>query len=416
MKTKFIICLLSLIYSFPAISQITLENCYQKAHNNYPLIKQYDLIKKTEEFNLSNAAKGYLPQVSFSAKASYQSEVTKIPVDIQGIDGLSKDQYGIVMDVGQTLWDGGAIKSKKEIIRSNSETSRLNLEVNMYGIRERINQLYFGTLLIDEQLKQNDIYENDLQKNLYKISSYAQNGIANQADIDAVKVELLKAVQNRIQLTHSRKAYIEMLSSFIGEKLEDNIILEKPSISTTNKMVINRPELQWYDAQIRTYATQRLALKADIMPKLGLFLTSGYGRPGLNMLDNNFKTYYIGGIKLSWNLSSLYTHKNSNKLINNQISTVQSQKETFLLNTQMDVSQKENIISSYKEQLRYDDEIITLRKSVKQSSEAKMANGTLSGIDLVRDINAENLAIQDKSQHEIKMLFEIYNLKFTTNN
>lgn len=416
MKKSFIIQLVFIAASLPAFSQLTLENCYQKARDNYPLIKQYDLIAKAMDFNLANAAKGYLPQISFTAKASYQSDVTKIPINIQGVQGLSKDQYGMTMEVNQTLWDGGAIKSRQEIIRSNSEASRLNLEVNMYAIRERINQLFFGTLLIDEQIRQNDIYQNDLQKNLDKVSSYVRNGIANQADIDAVKVELLKSVQNRVQLKHSRNAYIEMLSSFTGEKLASDIVLEKPDVLSDEPVMINRPELQWYDAQMQSYAKQRLAVKADVMPKVGLFLTGGYGKPGLNMLDNSFSPYYIGGIRLSWNLSKLYTHKNDRRLIDTQINAVQSQKETFLLNTRMDISQKENIIGSYREQLKYDDEIIALRKSVKQSSEAKIANGTLSGIDLVRDINAENLALQDKSQHEIKMLLELYNLKFATNN
>lgn len=416
MKRKFIILSFAFVYSLQPFAQTTLEDCYSKARDNYPLIKQKELIDKAKDFNLSNASKGYLPQVSFSAKASYQSDVTKIPIKIEGVDGLSKDQYGMTLDVNQTLWDGGAIRSKKEVIRSSSEASLRILEVNLYAIRGRINQLYFGTLLIDEQLKLNDIYQDDLQKNLEKVNSYVQNGIAHKADVDAVKVELLKSKQDRIQLIHARTAYLSMLSSFIGEQLPDNTTLTKPTHSLELNTVINRPELKWYDAQIQNYATQQSTVKANVMPKLGLFLTGGYGRPTLNMLENSFKTYYVGGVKLSWNISNLYTHKNEKRLIDTEINSIQAQKETFLLNTQMDISQKTNEIDAYSEQLKYDDEIITLRQSVCKSSEAKMANGTLSGIDLVRDINSVNLARQNKSLHEINRLLEIYNLKYTTNN
>lgn len=418
MKRKLIVLSLLVFCVFSAYSQITIEECYEKARTNYPLIKQGGLIEKSKEYNLSNAAKGYLPQIMFSAKASYQSEVTKIPINIQGIDikGLSKDQYGLTMEVDQTIWDGGAIKSHEADIRTASEVSQRSLDVNMYAIRERINQMFFGALLVDAQIKENDLYQEDLSKNYDKVSSYVRNGIAHKADLDAVKVEQLKAKQSRVQLVYARNAYIEMLSTFIGEQLSNDVQLVKPSLSQSSQNSINRPELALYDAQIQNYEAKRQSIKASLMPRIGLFVTGGYGRPGLNMLNNDFSAYYIGGVRLTWNLSNLYTKKNDRNLINTNISAVQAQKETFLLNTRIDMTKKERDIDNYKEQLKYDDEIIALRGSVKHSSETKMADGTLSGIDLVRDINAENLAKLDKVMHEINMLYAMYNLKTIVNN
>lgn len=412
---KFLILGLFLFGSSSAFSQLTIEACYQKAHENYPLIKQYNLINNARDYNVGNAAKGYLPQLTLSAKATYQSEVTKIPINIQGVEGLSKDQYGVTLDVNQTLWDGGAIKSRQEDIRTANEVNQRSLDVALYAIRERINQLFFGVLLMETQLKQNDIYIDDLKKNLDKVSSYVQNGLAHQADMDAVKVEQLKAQQNRIHLIHVRDAYKNMLSSFIGEKIGPNVVFVKPELTSGNSL-IKRPELDWYDAQIQNYASRRRMIQAGLMPKIGLFLTGGYGRPGLNMLDNTFSAYYMGGIRLSWNISNFYTHKNDKRNIDNQINMVQAQRETFLLNTQMDMEKKEGDIDSYRQQMQYDNEIIRLRGNVRRSSENKIANGMLSGIDLVRDMNAENLAVQDKDMHEIQMLLEIYNLKYVTNN
>lgn len=412
---KFLILGLFLFGSSSAFSQLTIEACYQKAHENYPLIKQYNLINNARDYNVENAAKGYLPQLTLSAKATYQSEVTKIPINIQGVEGLSKDQYGVTLDVNQTLWDGGAIKSRQEDIRTANEVNQRSLDVALYAIRERINQLFFGVLLIETQLKQNDIYIDDLKNNLDKVSSYVQNGLAHQADMDAVKVEQLKAQQNRIHLIHVRDAYKNMLSSFIGEKIGPNVVFVKPELTSGNSL-IKRPELDWYDAQIQNYASRRRMIQAGLMPKIGLFLTGGYGRPGLNMLDNTFSAYYMGGIRLSWNISNFYTHKNDKRNIDNQINMVQAQRETFLLNTQMDMEKKEGDIDSYRQQMQYDNEIIRLRGNVRRSSENKIANGMLSGIDLVRDMNAENLAVQDKDMHEIQMLLEIYNLKYVTNN
>lgn len=423
MKTKSINLILALLACSPCFAQLRIEDCYQKAQANYPLIKQYDLIEKTKEYNLSNANKGYLPQMMFSAKATYQSDVTQIPVDfsqmgIQGVDipALSKDQYGATVDVNQTIWDGGAIKSQKDGLRTAAEVEKKNVEVSIYSINERVNQLYFGVLLADEQIRQNQLLLDELKRNYDQVQSYVQNGIANQADLDAIKVDLLKAEQNKTRFVNTKKAYTEMLSKLIGEEVTANTEFVKPDATRPATHTINRPELELFDAQIKNLETKNREINAGLMPKLGLFATGGFGKPGLNMLSNDFDAYYIVGARISWNIGNFYTKKNSKRQIQTSIRSVETQRETFLFNTNLDIVQKDNNINSYFDQLKYDDEIIALRGSVKRASEAKMANGTLSGSDLTRDINAEQMAIQDKILHEMELLLAIYNLKFATNN
>lgn len=416
MKTKSISFIIALLTCLPCFAQLHIENCYQKAQANYPLIKQYGLIEKTKEYNLSNANKGYLPQVTFSAKATYQSEVTEIPVQMPGIETISKDQYSATIDVNQTIWDGGAIKSQKESVRTAAEVDKMNVEVSIYAINERVNQLYFGILLADAQINQNQLLQDELKRNYDQVQSYVQNGIANQADLDAIKVDQLKAKQNEAQFFSTKKAYVEMLSKLIGEELSENTEFVKPEPIRPIANEINRPELAFYDAQIKNLEAQNSQITSGLMPKLGLFVTGGYGKPGLNMLEPDFSPYYIGGIKLSWNIGNFYTKRNSRNKIQTSVSSIETQRETFLFNTALDVTQKDNNIYKYFDQLKYDDEIIALRNSVKRASEAKMANGTLSGTDLTRDINAEQMAIQDKILHETELLLAIYNLKFVTNN
>ncbi|MDR2805274.1 MAG: TolC family protein [Dysgonamonadaceae bacterium] len=408
---------------FTGFAQVTIEDCYQKAQANYPLIKQYDLIEKTKEYNLSNAGKGYLPQVMFSAKATYQSNVTQIPFDpsalgIQGanIPVLSKDQYSATLDVNQTIWDGGSIDSQKKGVRTAAEVDKKNVEVSIYSINERVNQLYFGILLADAQIRQNQLLQDELQRNYDKVQSYVQNGIANPADLDAIKIDQLQAKQNATRFVNTKKAYTEILSKLTGEELGMNTEFAKPELNYPIVHTINRPELDLYAAQINNLETKDREITSGLLPKLGLFVTGGYGKPGLNMLADGFEAYYAGGVKLTWNIGNFYTQKNSRKSIQTSIRSVETQRETFLFNTHLDITQKSNNINSYYDQLKYDDEIIALRNSVKQASEAKMANGTLSGTDLTRDIHAEQLAIQDKILHETELLLAIYNLKFATNN
>lgn len=423
MRIKTITLFLALVSYAPCFAQLSIEACYEKARANYPLIKQYGLIEKTKEYNLSNAAKGYLPQVTFSAQATYQSDVTEIPIDLDAIGltgvkipSVSQDQYKMELALSQTLWDGGAIRSERKALRTQAEVDQRDMDVNMYTINERVNQLYFGVLLADAQLEQNKVLQAELRRSCEQVSSYIKNGIAQQSDLDAIRVDLLKAKQTEAQFEHTKRAYREMLSRLIGEEIGEETRLVKPEAVRPLTKENNRPELELYQARIRNLRAQDSRITAGMMPKLGLFVTGGYGKPGLDMFEDNFKAYYLAGVKLSWNLGSLYTRKNDRRKIQTGIRSIETQRETFLFNTSLDVAQRNATIDKYIDQLKYDDEIIALRGSVKRASEAKMANGTLSGTDLTRDIHAEQSAIQDKILHEMELLQAIYNLKYVTNN
>ena len=423
MRIKTITLFLALVSYAPCFAQLSIEACYEKARANYPLIKQYGLIEKTKEYNLSNAAKGYLPQVTFSAQATYQSDVTEIPIDLDAIGltgvkipSVSQDQYKMELALSQTLWDGGAIRSERKALRTQAEVDQRDMDVNMYTINERVNQLYFGVLLAEAQLEQNKVLQAELRRSCEQVSSYIKNGIAQQSDLDAIRVDLLKAKQTEAQFEHTKRAYREMLSRLIGEEIGEETRLVKPEAVRPLTKENNRPELELYQARIRNLRAQDSRITAGMMPKLGLFVTGGYGKPGLDMFEDNFKAYYLAGVRLSWNLGSLYTRKNDRRKIQTGIRSIETQRETFLFNTSLDVAQRNATIDKYIDQLKYDDEIIALRGSVKRASEAKMANGTLSGTDLTRDIHAEQSAIQDKILHEIELLMAIYNLRYAINN
>ena len=400
-------------------AQLTIESCQEKAKNNYPLVKQYGLIEQTKEYNLSNANKGYLPQFTLSGKATYQSEVTKIPVTIPGvtIKGLNKDQYQSVLEMNQTIWDGGVIQSQKQLTKIGSEVEKQKNDVDLYTIKDRVNQLYFGILLFEEQLIQNSLLQKELTRNYNQIATYMDNGIANQADLDAIKVEQLNAVQRKTEIDSSRKAYRQMLSALIGEEITEGTTLIKPDTNLQlQSSTINRPELQWYEAQYNNLEIQKKLLNAKNMPKLGLFVQGGYSNPGLNMLKSEFSAYYVGGVRLSWNFGGFYTIKNDRKQIEASKSKLKTLEETFLFNTNLQITQQNSEIEKLSDLMKHDDEIITLRDNIKKSAEAKVENGTLSVTELLREINAGDQVRQTKTLHQIQLMMAIYNLKNTTNN
>lgn len=420
MHMKRIILSLSFVFmGWGVYGQITLEECWRKTQDNYPLVKQYRLIEKAKEYNLNNASKGYLPQFALSAKATYQSDITELPVNIPGIDlkGQPKEQYQVMAELRQNLWDGGEIRTQKEGIKASSEVENERLRVDMYALNERVNQLYFGILLLDEQLAQNQLLQGDLQRSHQQVAAYVANGVANASDLDAVRVNQLDTRQRRIELSSSRQAYIRMLSLLIGEELTAEVELVKPEdVVVTLNSEIKRPELTWFAAQSNRLQVQEEALKVRSLPRFSLFVQGAYGNPGLNMLKDEFTPFYVAGVRLSWNFGSLYTLRNDKKLIANSRLQLQSNQDVFLFNTHLQTTQQNSAIASMRQQMQDDEEIIKLRVNIRLAAEAKVANGTLTVTEMLREITSENLARQTKALHEIQLLMNIWQLKYTTNN
>ncbi len=408
----FAFCLIS-----PAKAQLTLESCQEKAYNNYPLIRQYALIEKSQAYNLSNVQKGNLPQISLQGKASYQSDVTSLPFDFPGVpDELQPhDQYQAVINIQQNIWDGGNMQGRKKEITALSKERQAEIDVDMYALRERINQLYFGLLLLSEQIKQNKLLQEQLSHSLNQVTAYCQNGIANQADIDAVKVEQIKTRQEAVILRSKQDAYLRMLSLFIGESLTDKTQLEKPLASEPLTNEINRPELAWYSARQQRLFIQEQNLKNSFMPQFSLFAQGGYANPGLNMLQDKFQAYYIVGARLNWSFGSLYSFKNDRRKIHTEQEMIRNQQETFLFNTRLQLTEQTSAIQALHQQMTEDEEMIRLQTHIRETAEVKVKNGTLSVIDMLQEITKESMAKQQKAVHEIQLLMNIYQQKHISN-
>ena len=414
--------LLLLFYSLSIsgyMQSLTIEQCYALARQNYPLIKQYDLIEKSRTYNLAYAAKSYLPQLSLQARASWQSDITEFPeefnniLDRMGVDGIefpSKDQYRIVLELYQNIWDGGLTTSKQKSIKAQSEIEKQNMEVSLYALYQQINQLYFGILLLEEQLKQNELFMKELNRNYQRIEKFIDNGLANSSDLNKIKVEILMREQTKSEMTYNRKAYVLMLSLLIGQNINEETRLEKPKSSIDIKEEINRPELKRYDAQLKLNDIQQKATLAKGMPRIGLFAQGAYANPGLNMFKSGFSPYFMGGISLSWNFSGLYTYGDENKNLNINANSIAIQKETFLFNLNQQVSKTNSDIEKAKELMQKDDEIIALREQIKTTSEVKVENGTLSVNDYLQDIVLADMARQNKVLHEMQWLLALYQL------
>ena len=402
----------------------TLEECQQAAEQNYPLIHQYGLIEKTTELTVANIGKGWLPQVSASAQATYQSDVMSWPDQMKammagmgiGLKGLAKDQYRIGVDISQTVYDGSAISSQKAIALEQGKVQAAQTEVTLYQVRKRVNEMYFSLLLLGKQIQLNRDLQELLASNERKLESMVKGGTASRSDWQNVKAERLNVVQQATSLESQKRMLQAMLSTFCGMEVTR---VEKPAVSEALAQTTGlRPEMQLFDAQLHLADAQEKALDAALKPKLGVFAQGYYGYPGYNMFEDmmshDWSLNGMIGARLTWNIGALYTRKNDKRKIQLQRDLTESNRAVFLFNNHLEQIQQNEEIARYRKLMADDEDIIALRSDVRKAAESKLAHGIIDVNDLVREINQENAARVQQSMHEIEMLKQIYDQRFTT--
>ena len=422
MRTKFIVAILLILASTTTAQ--TLEECQKAAEKNYPLIKQYGLIAQTTELTVRNIQKGWLPQIAASAQATYQSDVVSWPERMKSMyqqmgiamKGLAKDQYKVAIDLQQTLYDGGAISSQSAVTRQEGTVQEAQNNVNLYQVHRRVNEMYFSLLLLDEQIRLNNDIKNLLLSSENKLAAMVKSGTAATSDLDNVRAERLGAEQQNASLKAQRQMLQRMLSVFCGIEVSK---LRKPVAVEATASANNRPELRLFDSQLKLSEVQERALDARLRPTLGLFAQGYYGYPGYNifedMMDRKWTLNGIVGIKMSWDLSAFYTHKNDRERLNMERKMAENAREVFLFNSRLDEIQHTEDVDRYQKMVQSDEEIITLRTNVRKAAESKLAHGIIDVNSLLREINNENAAKAQQAIHEIDMLKEMYNLKYTNN-
>jgi len=387
------------------------------AKRNFPLINQLGLLQQSKDFSIDNANKAYLPQVSINGSATYQSDVTKVPIAIpsMSIPSLSKDQYKAYAEVNQALTDMFLVKDQHRLIEANNKVESQKIEVELYKLRDRITQLFFGILLVDAQIKQTNLMKSDIENGVQQIESAVRNGTSTRSNLSKLQAELLKVQQRETEQQAAKNAYLQMLAHFIGQPLSEDVELIASS-GTVNDNAINRPELSLFQDQDDAIAIQNQLLYNRNLPRFSAFVQGGVGRPGLNMLNPDMQGYYIAGLRLNWNLSSLYTYKNDKKNIDISRQLLEKQKETFLFNVDITLLQQKEETNKYQKLIDTDNEIVQLRELVKKATAAQLKNGVASTYDYMTAVTEEDQARQNMVLHQIQLQLSQYNQKITTGN
>lgn len=400
---------------FGLLSQVSLDSCQVKALNNYPLIQQFDLIEQSKELTLSNANKAWLPQLDINLIGGVIAGLPSFSPT--GSESTAEANLISIIQINQTIWDGGMTKANKNIIQKSSEIDKADLDVNLFAIEDRINNIYFGILLIDEQVAQLSLLLESLERNKKRVTNAVEAGTAYTSDLDELKVEIIHVNQKQIELRHNRQAYINVLSAMIGEPLNESEIFERPFFGQAiDSLDNNRPELRKFDKQRELIEAQAKLNKAMLMPKVGLL---GFGvllSPGVDFGVSSLTDIVVAGISVSWNLGPLYKNGNNKKLQEISLQRIQNQEETFLFNTNLELTQKEKELEKYLHLIAQDIELLKLKISIKDAYVVKYENGISTMSEMLDKMNDENVAKQNKIVHEIQYLMTAYQYLNKTGN
>ena len=423
---KRILLLTSLLASLAVCAQPSVERCKEMAREHYPLIRRYGLIEQSRDYTLSNAARAWLPQVTLSGQATLQSDVVSWPEEfesmlaMQGLDmpGIRRDQYKMQIDVQQTLWDGGKSRTDRAIAEGEAAQERMSTEVELYAVDSRVEDIYFGILLMQEQQRQIGEMMQRLQTNLDQVNALVENGMAMQADADAVEVQLLTQRQSLGQVEARLQSFRRILGLFIGEELGE-APLPMPVAEEPVGYDSERPELRLMDAQMALLQAREQMVDVSLAPRVALFAQGYYGYPGLNMFENMVSHRWtlngIVGVRMNWNISSLYTSKTSRRQLQNARDNVMLQREVFAFNSRLQAEQESAEVRRIREAIADDDRIVALRSRVREAAEARLQEGMIDTHDLLGKISDETSAKIARSTHQIELVKAIYDLKHTLN-
>lgn len=397
---------------------LTLEECYSLAEKNYPLAKQTELLEEKTKSEIKVLEKEKLPKLDFNAQATYQSDVIQFPFQIPNstVEPPNKDQYRATLDANQLIYNGGNIAANSKLKTAELETQQQQIAVNLYTLKNRINQSYFSVLLFQEQEKLLISKMEQLDARIKEVSAGVKYGAVLPASEQVLKAEQLKLEQQLSQIDFDKQKALKNLSILVFQDLDNNTILIKPAIFIAPEMASQRPELELFNLQETQLETSKEVISKSNYPKLLGFAQAGYGNPGLNMLDNSFQDFYILGLKLNWNIFDWGKTKEQKQAVDISKEIVSTEKETFVLNNEMQQKEAESDINKYEAMLRKDSEIIELREKVLQATTSQLQNGAITSSEYITELNNLYEARIDQQLHEVQLALAKANYKVIKGN
>ena len=385
---KRVIIILILLFPIVIVAQqiLTLQECYELATANYPLAKQSQLLATQNQLDQDVISKLKLPQLHLDAQATYQSDVIEVPIPNAGIQPPNKDQYRATLSVNQLIYNGGATEASLNLKSAQLKSKQKQVEINLYQLKQKINQLYFSILLSQETDLLLKSKQEQLQARLQEVNSGITYGVLLPASDKVLEAELLKLKQQFTEVESNKAALIETLSQIIGQSLSASTTFQNQLMETDLKTELKRPELELFQLKKEEIEGSEALIMKQHSPKILGFATGGYGNPGLNMLDNSFQPFYVVGVKLNWQVFDWNSNKKQRESLSINKDIIDIESETFKLNTTIELNQQQKEIDKLETFITSDLEIINLRKEVLKAADSQLKNGVITSSAYITEL------------------------------
>lgn len=387
--------------------QLTLEQCREKALNASPSALQRSLVEQASALTREITGAAYLPKIQLNAQATYQNEVTKVNLTVPGvtIPSPSKDQYRAVVDVSQTLYDGGATKAQTNVQMAQYRMQTLQTEVALDQLEDRVNQLYFAVLFVDAQRSLTELGIQELDRKVEQMEGMLRNGVGNPTAVDVLRAERLKLRQKLVELAVSRETALASLGILMGTELAPQTKLEIPeTVQNLPGGDPIRPELLVLSEQRALAEQQAHLLGTKNIPKLQAFVQAGYGNPGLNMFKEGFQPIAMGGVRLNWTIWDFKTSSKERRVAHLNAEMADQQAENTRRAVRIQQLQYRQEIGKYRTLIELDREAVALRTRVKETVSAQLQQGVATANDYLTELNNELQARENLRIHELQRL------------
>lgn len=386
---------------------LSLNECYNRVYEKYPNAYQKTLYESTSSLKLNNLDVNYLPQISFKGQATYQSDVPGItlPIPTIKIPQTSKDRYQVLLDVKQMIYDGGTTSAQKDVEASQLYSDKQKVEVELYGLRQRVNDLYFSVLLLQERKNINQVYYNDIQSKIKEMSSRVENGAIPKSNIYILQAQLMQIEEDLESIEADRISSLKMLSDLMEKDIAKDVVLKLPQPAENNYQLTpgDRPEYRLFQYQSNQFDALKNSVKTRDLPKLNIFGQAGYGRPGLNILDNSFQSFYTVGLNVTWNPINWNSNKNEMQIYDVNKNMIAKQKETFDKNLIVSLEKYKTDIQKYESLLKKDEELLAIRDKIVESTASQLTNGTITSTVYITELNNKNQVLLTYKTHLIQL-------------
>ncbi len=396
-----------------AQDSISLFECHSMALENAPRLSDRELIEQIGELRNDQASSNWYPSLDFNGKVSYQSDVVTIALSDPSIPvafpEVPHDQYGLNLDLRQNLYDGGKTKHLKELEEARTAADLQQVEVDLYGLKSRVNQYYFTILVLQENRLNLDIHMENLKARKESMRTAIEHGILLEAEMSVVEVEILKIRQRILEVDSGKKALMDALNILCGSNLAQDTRLQVPQLEAVSADQLNRPEYILFDLKDASLEAGKELTGRKRMPVLYAFGQAGYGKPGYNMMSGEWDTYYMVGAGFKWNIWDWNTTGQEKQVIQKQQMMLQNQRETFTKEISSKLVQAEAEIARYRQTMELEQQVLDLQQEISKHAASKLSNGTITATDYITELNKESLARNKLATHRILLSQSITN-------